>query len=1310
MDADLAMNQDDDMSEFIFPIKREQMTFEPTDGRIYVHELLEIQGANKEERYDFITNLSSAIGRKESIHKVLDPENYDMLFSFVHFSNKCNTDEKASVLDIITRCLSNLQKLIKGPLERFEEVRNSENFDTYRNVLKCLTFLIHVFVEEASQSSTSKSDLQRVKGNRQRRKAKDDSVNFLAAINKINLLLDCDLHYLWKKTRKVEADFIKCLFDIGFNLLENSKAFKNNTDLKEEVFQFLQKIISKYSKELSGALTQISARIISVMYKIEEIAEPLAEFVIVYTQNENDSTLATSILDELLTAVFNSDSSHESIGIKNNSIFLSKLSSSLSQTMFSSLSKLLGLLDCEAYQLRIAFVNIMTNFIVEILTNNINEIEDAELRTNYQKTKEKLLKILLRRVFDKTSFVRKEVLNCFKLMVVKNNIEPYFYSELIAMNLGRMKDQSINVRKAAMSLFEEIIKIKAIFYEINEKDGVGFDNIKKIDENILSIAKIVSEHKTSTDKLKDDIKALRIEFCNKYPEESKEAINEKLKADEKFIELKEKYDSVQKQKALNEDFIEFYEGYKELILSLESSVPLLTQLLGSPHSSDVIESIKILTYLQKMKIEKAVEGTKKILVLFFNKDNQVKDEALNAYKILYLDDKLNLTNRAFALIELLKDADSSEEACVEEFLTCAVRKKVISNDIYKALWKIFTECSSTIVEKKNGCAALKILRIATEHHQNCLESQEDTLKERTINELKSSNADFILISEMIKSWEKINTLRKQRNEREVDDFILKLMIQIIKQFGTEDVEWNCAAEQFLNSLFELKDLKAYKKAELFVHSLIKKISLDHEPEIERIEEELYQREDIEIDETLFNSNLNFSQFMLAQLLFVAGHMGIKMIIYIENVEKLLEKRAERKKQKKKEDRKDNDEDQEEELDIIAGGDDKELDNDLKYLRTLQEEKLLQRNLLSKFVKVTDKIIEHIYQKYKDVTEKKTASFLERVSVLTLCKFMLVSGQYCESRIKMLFKLLMLQNLDPKIKSNILICIGDLHKRHPNIVKLHQDDFFKNLSSPNSYVKKNCLRVISHLILNDMILIKGEISDICALLNDPDEKIRDLVKLFLHELHSKNNDKIYNTISEAINNLAEKQMFTAEDSEKVVDILIKYIQKDKQIETLLDNLCAKMGNSMGQEKMNEVRITSYTISILNLSEKHLPRLMDHYDKYKAWIQKDEYVRNCFLNIPPKFKKNNEIRDLIDMMETKFTLDSSSHLPTSNETNEIKQRFNQELKKRRGGRRRNQSPLQNMETNIENHSGQMEVDSAISSPSNIKRKRRHNEIST
>ena len=84
--------------------------------------------------------------------------------------------------------LGNLQKLVKRPLETFEETRNSDSFDIYRNVLKSLTYLIHIFVEEETRLGTSQkgiNDLNRAKGNKGKRRNKDDTVNFNNSINKL---------------------------------------------------------------------------------------------------------------------------------------------------------------------------------------------------------------------------------------------------------------------------------------------------------------------------------------------------------------------------------------------------------------------------------------------------------------------------------------------------------------------------------------------------------------------------------------------------------------------------------------------------------------------------------------------------------------------------------------------------------------------------------------------------------------------------------------------------------------------------------------------------------------------------------------------------------------------------------------------------------------------------------------------------------------------------------------------------------------------------------------------------------------------
>ena len=70
-----------------------------------------------------------------------------------------------------------------------------------------------------------------------------------------------------------------------------------------------------------------------------------------------------------------------------------------------------------------------------------------------------------------------------------------------------------------------------------------------------------------------------------------------------------------------------------------------------------------------------------------------------------------------------------------------------------------------------------------------MKSEEGTLKRMTVNELKSSHCDFQLIAEMIKAWEKIISFNKDHNSK-VDEHLFQVMIHIIKQFGTEDCEWN----------------------------------------------------------------------------------------------------------------------------------------------------------------------------------------------------------------------------------------------------------------------------------------------------------------------------------------------------------------------------------------------------------------------------------------------------------------------------------------------------------------------------------------
>jgi condensin complex subunit 1 len=120
-----------------------------------------------------------------------------------------------------------------------------------------------------------------------------------------------------------------------------------------------------------------------------------------------------------------------------------------------------------------------------------------------------------------------------------------------------------------------------------------------------------------------------------------------------------------------------------------------------------------------------------------------------------------------------------------------------------------------------------------------------------------------------------------------------------------------------------------------------------------------------------------------------------------------------------------------------------------------------------------------------------------------------------------------------------------------------------------------MTVISHLILNDMLKLKGEIVDISMLLESDDHKLKDLVNLFFYELNQKGNNYIYNVIPKALARLSsEYKHLEYGRFQNIVKTLLKHVEKDKHTDSLIEKLFAKLKNSSG--KNNKIFILFYII--------------------------------------------------------------------------------------------------------------------------------------
>ena len=89
-----------------------------------------------------------------------------------------------------------------------------------------------------------------------------------------------------------------------------------------------------------------------------------------------------------------------------------------------------------------------------------------------------------------------------------------------------------------------------------------------------------------------------------------------------------------------------------------------------------------------------------------------------------------------------------------------------------------------------------------------------------------------------------------------------------------------------------------------------------------------------------------------------------------------------------------------------------------------------------------------------------------------------------------------------VRSNCTIALGDLAVRFPNLMDPWTEHMYCRLRDPAVSVRKNAVLVLSHLILNDMMKVKGYIYEMAIRVEDEDERISSLAKLFFHELSKK----------------------------------------------------------------------------------------------------------------------------------------------------------------------------------------------------------------
>ncbi|KAJ3116454.1 Condensin complex subunit [Phlyctochytrium bullatum] len=257
--------------------------------------------------------------------------------------------------------------------------------------------------------------------------------------------------------------------------------------------------------------------------------------------------------------------------------------------------------------------------------------------------------------------------------------------------------------------------------------------------------------------------------------------------------------------------------------------------------------------------------------------------------------------------------------------------------------------------------------------------------------------------------------------------------------------------------------------------------------------------------------------------------------------------------------------------------------------------------------------------------------LEVMAVLALCKLMCVSSEFCEQNLHLLFTILE-KSKNPVVRSNIIIGLGDIAVAFNSLIDQNITYLYNRLSDADTTVKKNTLMVLSHLILNGMVKVKGQIGEMAKCLVDKDSRISDLAKLFFSELSTKDN-AIYNNLPDIISNLSQPESgIPEEDFRIVMKHLFEFLRKERQVEGIIEKLCARFRSAESERLWRDI---GFCISLLTInSERPLRKLIDAFPLYADKLYEPS-LHKSIVEVVQKARKSAkpELKVVLDEFDTK-----------------------------------------------------------------------------
>ncbi|KAF8155920.1 non-SMC mitotic condensation complex subunit 1-domain-containing protein [Crassisporium funariophilum] len=695
----------------------------------------------------------------------------------------------------------------------------------------------------------------------------------------------------------------------------------------------------------------------------------------------------------------------------------------------------------------------------------------------------------------------------------------------------------------------------------------------------------------------------------------------------------------------------YYADALTFIAEIESAMEAMGKLLGSTSKGEVLEVMEFFRVAHEYQFESANEGVKKMLHLIWTKDNSsstsedgkelkgVRQRLLECYGMLYFDPVPDLSpkdqvNRiAKNLVERTYEATLADMTSLEEMMRIMMEENKIHHDVIAKLWQVYSK--EVHLPKPQRRGAIIILGMLALAKRSVLTDKVDVMLKVGLGPLGKADPTLarytcVALQRLNGSAKKVKGSLVDKTQRiEMDNPIFR-KLQNAVQHPCRTKEWFGLAEQVINTVYALGE-----HPDAFCNELIRKLTIRAFSRAPKAAGADAEAEEGEKDPDAMNedhpgdttvdpgdvSMLDATQgtqedkpkdvgdaFELSQLLFVVGHVAIKQIVFLELIEREWKRQKDEKaaadKQAGGNSRGNKDA---EELDQVAGNAEDEIGERIAGVR---ETELLYgpESLLA----IYGPMIVHICgspHRFKNRT-------LRAAATLSFSKFLCVSSQFCDQHHRLLFKILETSK-DANIRSNIVIALGDVAVSFSNIIDENSNELYKGLSDRDFVVKKNTLMVLTHLILNGMIKVKGQLGEMAKCLEDPEPRIADLAKMFFDQLATKEN-AIYNNLPDVISHLSTGDHAVEEEVfQSTLRYIFTFIEKEKQAESIVEKLCQRFRLT---EDPRQWRDIAFCLSLLPFkSERSVKKLIEGLQFYRDKLHEPK-VFEKFTEILVKARAN------------------------------------------------------------------------------------------